>query len=322
MFKKVLKNVVVSLSVLGFSASTALAAFPDKDLTLVVPWSAGGGTDTIARALVKNAEKYIGVNVNVVNKIGGQGVVGMSSVKLARPDGYTVGLITFGLSTYQLMGLSNLNYNDFKLLQLLNQSATALSVKSDSKWKSLKDVMEFAKANPGQVTVGHTGAGVAWHLSVASLAEAYGVKFNFIPFDGAAPTSSALLGGHIDLAATGIDEIKQLKEGGQLNVLAIDAENVNPLFPGIPTYTDAGYKVGAPVLDWRGLALPKNVPADRVKILEDGFKKMFEDPEFREFTKTVGLSLVYEDSKGFEDFLVNMEKVLKPTLDSVGLYKK
>ena len=317
-----MKKIKMMLVTACLSATTAFAAFPEKDVTLIVPWSAGGGTDTIARALVKNAEKYIGVNVNVVNKTGGQGVVGMSAAKMARPDGYTVGMITFGLSTYKLMGLSALNYTDFKLLQLLNQSAPALSVKADSKFKSIDDVVKYSKANPGKVTIGHTGAGVAWHLSAASLGLKYDAKFNFIPFDGGAPTRSALLGGHIDLAATGIDEMKQLKEAGQANILATDADTRHPLFPNVPTLAEAGYAADASILDWRGLALPKNVPADRQKVLEEGFKKMFEDPEFVEFTKKVGLNLVYKDAAGFKDFLMNMENVLKPTLDAVGLLKK
>lgn len=312
---------VVFMVLFSLNGAAFAGSFPEKDLTLIVPWSAGGGTDTIARALVKSAKKYIGVNVNVVNKTGGQGVVGMSAAKMARPDGYTVGLITFGLSTYKLMGLSKLTYRDFELLQLLNQSAAALSVTADSKYKTLKEVMEYAKTNPGKVTIGHTGAGVAWHLSAASLGTLYGVDFNFIPFDGGAPTRSALLGHHVDIAATGIDEMKQLYEAGQTRILAVNSLTRHPAFPDVPTLAEAGYKIDSPVLDWRGLALPKGVPADRVKFLQDGFKKMFEDPEFKEFCKEVGLLLVYKDSKGFEDFLANMEQVLKPTLDAVGLLK-
>lgn len=314
------KSLVLSAAI-AVASSSAFAAFPEKDLTLIVPWSAGGGTDTIARALVKNAEKHIGVNVNVVNKTGGQGVVGMSATKMARADGYSVGLITFGLSTYNLMGVSDLSYRDFDLLQLLNQSSAGLSVGADSPWNSLDDMVQHAKANPGTVSLGHTGAGVAWHLSAAALGVAHGVEFNFIPFDGGAPTRSALLGGHIDVAATGIDEVKQLHEAGQVKLLAANAESRHPAFPDVPTLAEAGYGVDAPVLDWRGLALPKGVPADRKAFLAEGFKKMFDDPEFRKYCEEVGLILVYEDSEGFEDFLANMEKVLEPTLEAVGLLK-
>ena len=305
-----------------FALNTSAFAFPEKDITLIVPWSAGGGTDTIARALAKSGKKHLGVNVNVINKTGGQGVVGMNATKQARPDGYTVGMITFGLSTYKMMGLSDITYRNFELIQLLNQSSAALSVKSDSPFKTLDDLMKYAKENPGVVTLGHTGAGAAWHLSAASLGVLHDVKFNYIPFDGGAPIRIALLGGHVSVAATGIDEVKQQYEAGQVRILAVNAPEPHPAFPNVPTLEKAGYKLDSPVLDWRGLALPKGVAADRVKFLEKGFKKMFEDPEFVKFTKEVGLLLVYKDAKGFDDFLSGMEKSIEPTLDAVGLLKK
>ena len=314
-----MKKFLLSLAVLATFAMPAAADFPDKDITLIVPWSAGGGTDTIARALAKGGKKHLGVNVNVVNKTGGGGVVGMTAAKLARADGYSVGMITFGLSTYKLLGLSDISYRDYDLVQLLNQSSAALSVHKDSKFNTLDELMTYAKANPGKVSLGHTGAGGAWHLSAASLGVVHDTDFNFIPFDGGAPTRSALLGGHVDVAATGIDEVKQLHEAGDVKILAVNALTRHPAFPDVPTLEEAGYKVDAPVLDWRGLALPKGVPADRAAVIEAGFKKMFEDPEFVEFTKEVGLILVYEDADGYESFLSNMEDVLQPTLKAVGL---
>ncbi len=316
-----MKKLLLALATVVALAMPAAAEFPEKDITLIVPWSAGGGTDTIARALAKGGKKHLGVNVNVVNKTGGGGVVGMTEAKLARADGYSVGMITFGLSTYKLVGLSDISYRDYNLVQLLNQSSAALSVSKDSEFNTLDDLMKHAKANPGKVSLGHTGAGGAWHLSAASLGVKYDTNFNFIPFDGGAPTRSALLGGHVDVAATGIDEVKQQYEAGDVKILAVNATTRHPAFPDVPTLEEAGYKVDAPVLDWRGLALPKGVPADRVAIIEEGFKKMFDDPEFVEFTKGVGLILVYEDAKGYEGFLANMEDVLKPTLDAVGLLK-
>lgn len=230
-------------------------------------------------------------------------------------------MITFGLSTYKLMGLSNLSYRDYDLLQLLNQSSAALSVRASSQWSSLDDVIRYAKKNPGIVTLGHTGAGAAWHLSAASLGVTHNVEFNYIPFSGGAPTRAALLGGHVSLAVTGIDEVKDLYEAGEVKILAVNASSRHPAFPKVPTLTEAGYKINAPILDWRGLALPKNVPADRVAFLKRGFNRMFNDPEFRKLAKQKGLILVYKDSNGFKDFLANMENVLKPTLDSVGLLR-
>lgn len=313
----------VVIVLLIFSSSLGFAQkFPAKEITLIVPWAAGGGTDTIARALVKNAKNYFGVNVNVVNKTGGMGAVGMGAVATAVPDGYTVGVITFQLSTYRMMGLSDLSYRDFGLIQLLNQSPAAISVAADSKFKTLKELMDYAKANPGVVTAGHSGAGGAWHLSLASIAVREGIKFNFVPFDGAAPTRTAVVGGHIAVGTTGIDELLSLYKAGQVRILAVNDYKRHWLFPDVPTIAEAGYPNPKIIFDWRGLAAPKGVPADRMQILIDGFKKCFDDPEFKKLAYDLGLPLTYRDPKGFEEFLKEMEETLRPALESVGLLKE
>lgn len=314
-------GILLVTTAVSFSDSLA-QKFPAKDITLIVPWAAGGGTDTIARALVKNAKTYFGVNVNVVNKTGGMGAVGMGAAATAVPDGYTVGLITFQLSTYRMMGLADLSYRDYQLIQLLNQSPAAISVAADSKFKTLKDLMEYAKAHPGVVTAGHSGAGGGWHLALASIAVREGVKFNFVPFDGAAPTRTAVVGGHIAVATTGIDEVLQLYRAGQIRILAVNDTKRHWLFPDVPTIGEAGYPNPKIIYDWRGLAAPKGVPSDRMNILIEGFKKCFEDPEFKKLAHDLGLPLVYRDPKGFEEFLKEMEETLRPALESVGLLKE
>ena len=312
---------VFTLAALGSTPGWA-QKFPAKDITLIVPWSAGGGTDTIARALVKNGKKYFGVNVNVVNKTGGMGAVGMGAVAAARPDGYTAGVITFQLSTYRMMGLSNLSYRDFGLIQLLNQSPAAISVAADSKFKTLKDLMEYAKKNPGVVTAGHSGAGGGWHLALASIAVQEKIKFNFVPFDGAAPSRAAVVGGHIAVATTGIDELLQLYKAGQVRILAVNDTKRHWLFPDVPTIAEAGYPNPKIIYDWRGLGTPKGIPADVRGILVKGFKQCFDDPEFKKLAHNLGLPLVYRDPKGFEEFLKEMEETLRPALSSVGLLKE
>jgi len=323
MLKKTAFLMVMFALVVGLSFSNGFAQkFPAKDITLIVPWAAGGGTDTIARALVKNGRTYFGVNVNVVNKTGGMGAVGMGAAATAVPDGYTVGLITFQLSTYRMMGLADLSYRDYQLIQLLNQSPAAISVSAESKFKTLKDLMEYAKAHPGVVTAGHSGAGGGWHLALASIAVREGVKFNFVPFDGAAPTRTAVVGGHIAVATTGIDEVLQLYRAGQIRILAVNDTKRHWLFPDVPTIAEAGYPNPKIIYDWRGLAAPKGVPGDRMNVLIEGFKKCFEDPEFKKLAHDLGLPLVYRDPKGFEEFLREMEETLRPALESVGLLKE
>jgi tripartite-type tricarboxylate transporter receptor subunit TctC len=319
--KDVIVSTVLALFMIFAFYGLAAAKFPAKDITLICPWSAGGGTDTISRALVKNAHKYFGVNVNVVNKTGGMGAIGMGAAANARPDGYTVGMITFQLSTFNSMGLAKLSYRDYNLIQLVNQSPAAISVAADSKWETLQQLMDYAKKNPGIVTVGHSGAGGGWHLAIASIAVSNDIKFNYVPFDGAAPTRTALIGGHIDCATTGIDEVLQLYQAGKVRILAVNNLKRHKLFPKVPTIAEAGFPNPNPILDWRGLAAPKGVPQETMDILVKGFKQCFEDPEFVKLADELGLPLVYADPKGFENFLQGMEETLIPALQSVGLYK-
>jgi len=298
------------------------AGFPERDITLVVPWAAGGGTDTLARTLVKNGKKYFGVNFNVVNRVGGTGVVGMDSVAKARPDGYTIGLITFNLSTYRLLGQSELSYRDFDLIALLNRSIAGLSVKADSKFQTLKDLVEYAKANPGVVTVGHSGPAGAWHLAAVGIAHKHGVKFTFVPFDGAAPTRTALVGGHITVCSSGMDEVLQFYQTKQVRILAANSPTRHPAFPDVPTVAEAGYPVDDPIFDWRGLGAPKGTPPEVLKVLREGFKKAAEDPDFIALMDKLALPRAYMEHDRFKEFLAGMEKSLASTLELVGLLKK
>ena len=298
------------------------ASFPERDITLVVPWSAGGGTDTLARTLVKNGKKYFGVNVNVVNRVGGTGAIGMDSVAKARSDGYTVGVITFNLSTYRLLGQSDLSFRDFDLIALLNRSIASLSVKADSQFKTLKELVEYAKANPGVVTLGHSGPGSPWHLAAVDFGHRYGLKFTFVPFDGAAPTRTALVGGHITMASTGMDEVLQFYQAKQIRMLGGMTPTRHPVFPDVPTFAEAGYPMEDPIVDWRGLATAKGTPPEVLKALRDGFRKAAEDPDYIALMDKLALPRTYLEYDKFQGFLAGMEKSLEPTLDRVGLLKK
>jgi tripartite-type tricarboxylate transporter receptor subunit TctC len=312
----------VSLGMALLAPAVTAAPFPERDISVIVPWAAGGGTDALARTLAKNGKKYFGVNVTVVNKVGGAGGIGMGSVATAKPDGYTVGVITDYLSLYRLLGMSELSYRDFELIALLNRSAAAISVQASSPFKSLKDMMEYAKANPGVLTVAHAGPGQAWHLAVASLAMKYGIKFTYVPFDSAAPVRTALLGGHVSVATTGIDEVLQFYKTKQLRLLAVNSLSRQPVFPDVPTFAEAGYPIENPIFAWRGLAVAKGTPPDILKALRDGFRKAAEDPDYVKLMDELALPRTYLEAEQFGQFLAETEKSLAPLLDSVGLLKK
>jgi len=302
--------------------TSAHAAFPERDITLIVPWAPGGGTDTVARTLVKNAKKHIGVNVNVVNRTGGTGAIGMQAAAQARPDGYTLGLVTLHLSSYRLMGVSQLSYRDFEPLMLINRSPAAFVVRTDSQFKDMKTLVDYAKANPGVVTVANSGAGATPHLTTMQLAKQQGLKFTMVPFDGAAPARTALLGGHVTLLATGADEVLQFYKTKQMRFLSIMNEQRHPAFPDAPTLAESGYGLDGLILDWRGVAAPKGTPVEIQNALKSGFKKMAEDPEFIELMDKLALPRAILEGDQFTAFLAGMEKSLEPALEQAGLIGK
>jgi tripartite-type tricarboxylate transporter receptor subunit TctC len=322
MMRKIGFLTVALLALALLVPAPAKAAFPERDITLIVPWAAGGGTDTLARTLVKNGKKFFGVNINVQNVTGGTGVIGMNQVARGKADGYTVALITFNLSTYRLLGQSELSYRDFDLIALLNRSIAGLTVKADSQFKTLKDLVEYAKANPGVVTVGHSGPAGAWHLAGVAIANSYGLKFTFVPFDGAAPTRTALVGGHITVCSSGMDEVLQFYQTKQVRILAANSPTRHPAFPEVPTMAEAGYPIENPIFDWRGLAVAKGTPPEALKILREGFQKAAEDPEYIALMDKLALPRTYLEGDKFREFLANTEKILEPVIERVGLLKK
>lgn len=313
------KSLVAGASLVLSASVVAAADYPAKDLTMIVPWSAGGGTDTIARSLVAEAETCFGSNINVVNKTGAVGAIGMGATSTARADGYTIGLITFNLSTYGLLGQADLSYRDFDLIQLINQSPGAITVAANSEFETLGDLMTYAQENPGVVTVGHAGTGGAWHLSAATLAKEYDAGFNYVPFDGSANVRTALLGNHVAVAATGIDEMKQLLEAGEVRILAVNALERADAFPDVPTVAEAGYTIAAPVYDWRGLAAPKGLDDEVKAEIIARAKACFESTGFQTLAKEKGLPLVYKASADFETFLADMETSLASAISDLGI---
>lgn len=286
-------------------------SFPTKPITIIVPWAAGGGTDATARALAKAAEKHLGVSVAVVNKTGGTGSVGMTEGATAKPDGYTTTMTTVELTTTPHLGLSQITYKDFTPVAQINFDSAAVTVKADAPWNTIQEFIDYAKANPGKVRVGNSGPGGIWHLASAALEAGTGVKFNPVPFDGAAPAVTALMGGHIEAVTVSPAEVKAQVDAGKLKTLAVMSDERAEALPDVPTLKEEGITGVTSVGPWRGIAVPKDTPDEIVKVLEEAFMKAAKEPEFVEFMNNNGLGIVIKDSEGFG-------KVMKESHDSFG----
>jgi tripartite-type tricarboxylate transporter receptor subunit TctC len=301
-------------------APAAAQNFPRKAVTVICPWAPGGGTDTILRALCKETEKYLGQTITVTNNTGGGGAVGHSAIMQAAPDGYTVGMITFELNSLPPQGLIPFDYKAYDPLMRINADPAALTVNKDAPFNSLKDFIDYAKANPGKVTIGNSGPGSVWHIAAGLMADKTGVSVVNVPFDGAAPAVTALVGNHIKAVSVSVAEVRGQVQAGQLKILGVMDTKRNALFPDVPTFQEQG--VDVTFYTWRGLALPKGVKAENKAILLDAFKKAFDSPDFKAFAEKASLNLAYQDSAEFSTFLAQNYTDVAAVMKSLGLTKK
>ena len=291
----------------------AAAAFPEKPITLICPWGAGGGTDAVGRALADVAKDGFGQPIVVENKTGGVGVVGMTASMNAKPDGYTVGLIAIEVVSLPKMGLApdTFTYENYRPLALLNADPCAITVAADAPWNTLQEFLDYAKENPGAVTVGNAGSGSIWHLGAIGLEEAAGVEFKHIPYSGGAnPVVVDLLGGHIDAVAVSPAEVGTHVEAGKLKILGIASEERLEKFPEVPTYKEQG--VDLVLGTWRGLAVPKDTPDDVFEVLEEKFVAAAQDQKFIDFLANAGLGHAVMGSEDFTTKIQREDELLNP----------
>ncbi|MDR2484286.1 MAG: tripartite tricarboxylate transporter substrate binding protein [Treponema sp.] len=291
------------------------AGFPKKNIAVICPWAAGGGTDAILRALSAAAEKQLGVTLTVENKTGGAGAIGHAAIKNAKPDGYTLGMITFELSSLPPQGLIDFTYEDYDPLIRVNSDAATLTVKADAPYNTIAEFVEYCKANPGGVSIGNSAPGSVWHIGAGLLANETGIEVKHIPFEGAAPAVTALAGGHIQAVTVSLAEVKSQLDAGNVKCLGLMDTKRSELYPGIPTFTEEGYDIVYST--WRGMAIPKGVDPVIKTRLVDALTAAMNDPEFAEKARNLNLQLAYLPPDRFALFLKEnyeaVEKTLKET---------
>lgn len=319
--KKFLGIVLAVTLLLGTVSFAYAAAYPTKGINVVCPWGAGGGTDACLRALCQAAEKTLGKTLTVENKTGGGGIVGHSAIANARPDGYTIGMVTFELSTYTDLG-TDLTYKDYALICRVNTDAAALSVNTDwAKANNITDLASFikyCKANPNTVNIGGSAPASVWHIGAGLLASAADIQLKLVTFqEGAAMAVTNAAGGHIQGVSVSLAEARAQVDAGALTVLGVMDTERSALYPNIPTFQEQGYDVVYGT--WRGMGVPKDTPKDVVAILSDAFAKAAVDPEFVAFMEKQGQKISYLNAADFEAFLArNLEDVSK-TMKELGL---
>jgi tripartite-type tricarboxylate transporter receptor subunit TctC len=262
---------------------TAQAAYPDKPITMIVSYAPGGGTDLTARASAPYIEKYLGNNARIIilNKSGAGGAIGFAQLASSPADGYTIGMInTPNVLTIPIERKSEFHWQRYDLLGNLVDDPGNFAVQADSPIKTLKELAAYAKAHPGDVSVGTTGAGSDDHLAMLLFERATGTKMNHIPFKGAADVRTAIAGKQITVAAMNVGEAMQAIKGGTaMRNLGSMSATRSPLAPDLPTFKEQGFDIELASL--RGLAAPKGLPPDVNAALVKAVSQAVNDPEFK-----------------------------------------
>jgi tripartite-type tricarboxylate transporter receptor subunit TctC len=290
--KKRFAFLFVCAAVLGAmwaNPAPAQEKFPKDPITIVVPYAAGGSHDLVARALQPQLEKILGVPVLVDNKPGGGSTIACNFVKAAPPNGYTLVTVSPTLSIIKYtLPESNVTFDQFEPIAYVGYTPQGVFTRVDAPWNNLKELLEYAKANPGKLKCGNAGHGGNFHMGAVGIEQATGVKFTHIPFKGAAPAVPAVMGGHVDIIVSTIADTLHMVKGGSLKVLGLAAPERNKFAPDAQTFKELGFDIEFSTY-WSYLG-PKGMPKDRVKILFDAFKKSTEAKEVREFFDMQGVT--------------------------------
>jgi tripartite-type tricarboxylate transporter receptor subunit TctC len=280
----------------------ARASWPDRPIQMIVPWSAGGGTDAVARIIASGLEGKLGVRVNVVNRTGGGGVIGHTAMATAPPDGYTVGMATKELSTFYWAGTSNLTYRDVTPIAKVNFDPAAFHVRADSEWKTLKDAIEaIRKAPHGHYRMGGVPVGAGWHLALGGLLLQLGIDpttLTVVPHEGAAPGFAELAAGGVHIVPSSLPEGVAMVQAGRVRRLAVFADERTPAFPDVPTVKEE-LGIAHTGGSWRGIVAPKGLGAEIQTRLRDHLKVVHDSNQFREFMARRGFGVVWMGSDEF-----------------------
>jgi tripartite-type tricarboxylate transporter receptor subunit TctC len=297
----------------------AAQGFPSKPITLICPWSAGGGTDLHLRKLAEIASRHLGQPVIVENRPGGSGMNGPATMaKTAKPDGYTLSQLS--ITAFRVPHMQKVDWdplNDFSYIIGVSGYTFGIVVKSDSPFKAFRDLLEYARANPGKLSYGTPGTGTSLHLAMEEIAAKAGVQFLHVPFKGQADSAAALMGGHIMAQVDSTGWARQV-DAGTFRLLATlgdrrtrwNAPTVKEL--GLDTVSNSPY----------GLVGPKGMAPQVVKQLHDAFKLAIDEPEHMKTLQQLDQLYWYKSSEQYAQWAVETYKAERATIERVGLLGK
>ncbi|WP_447042786.1 Bug family tripartite tricarboxylate transporter substrate binding protein [Vreelandella sp. H-I2] len=287
------KSILTLAGAIALTSMTgaALADYPERDIRVIVPWGAGGGTDGIVRKLTTIAEENLDVSMYAENIEGGVSATGIGQLMSARPDGYTIGALTYdSLVTvpWQDM-LPSYDIDKLKLIARVTSEPDAIVVDADSDYQTIHDLIEAAKENPGEIRVAIQNLGGRIHLAILQLQELTDTEFRIVSYPGgAAPQKEAILSDEVDVALTSLGDFSNLLEDGTVRGLVEFSDTQNPTYPDVPTTADEGIdlQIGSFIV----FAAPADTPEEAIATLENAYKTAYDSDEFQEWVANVGVT--------------------------------
>jgi tripartite-type tricarboxylate transporter receptor subunit TctC len=294
----------------GSGDKKSAAAFPDKPVTVIVPWGVGGASDLLFRAVANTFPKYAnGQTLIVKNVNGASSVQGMTEYLSARPDGYTIAMWATAQTIRTQMAKTPYAASDFPALFAAVDDSPYILVKKDSPFKTVNDLVNYAKANPGKLTIGNSGAGGGNHLAALQFCIGTGITANHIPYGGGAQSAQATLSGEIDCSVNVPAEGLTNVDSGDLRMLVVIGDQKMAAYPNVPTTVSMGLNVIN--RQTRGAVVLKKVPADVKARLEAIFAQICADPGFQADLRKLAMNPVYANGAGYDKMIAAEDKLYK-----------
>jgi tripartite-type tricarboxylate transporter receptor subunit TctC len=309
---------LVGLSFIPLQAQAQ--AYPDKPIKLIVPWPPGGGADVVSRLLSKAVGDDLGTQIIIDNRGGAAGNIGATAAARSAPDGYTIvfaysGTHSINRHLYKTMPFEE---SDFAPIVFLASVPQLLTVRVDSPYKSVADVIAAAKANPGKLTYGSSGNGAINHMAGQLFADMAGIKLQHVPYKGGAPATNAILSGEIDLIFGEPAPLLPHVRSGKLRAIAVTSAKRSPSVPDLPTIAEVAVP-GYEVTSWNGFLAPAGTPDAAIKRLNGSFNKVLADPAMRERLIQMGYEPVGGAPELFSKHIAEETKKWGPVIKGSGL---
>jgi tripartite-type tricarboxylate transporter receptor subunit TctC len=319
MIRGLLASLLALLPVAGWVA--AQEPFPTRPVTIVSPYPPGGAADLTARPFAPALERTLKQPVVVLNKPGAGGAVGTQAVAVAKPDGYTLMLTVFSISTIpeadRVAGRTpTFTRDQFVPIARLNADPTLLMVRAEAPWKTVKELVDDAKKRPDAILYASAGNYTVSHMAVEVFMQAAGIKLRHLPTTGGGPAMTAVLGGHATLSALSTGAVTPQVKAGKVRVLANSGNKRLEAFPDVPTLKELGYDVE--VYLWTGLFAPKDVPAPVIKTLRDAVRQAVQDDEFKAASEKMQMPPAYQDADEFKAWWDKDTEMLAAAIRRMG----